>query len=206
MSLKVWCARKVKKEPLCQWTVPEWIKSSGLIKITWWLAFRLALSVKIWKKNFLSSVLYVAMNLTPLNSLLLEDGSVPGPQAWKRTSMVTLTTLLWVLKSPRQLVPSKENRNHQESAQALMCMNSFWDMKEISESSLKLPSSSDSFHKAEFMNRSFSMILKLEPSSCMMVTFKLKLSFSIKSLASQYQIGRQSTIYFWNVIKNRRKK
>jgi hypothetical protein len=87
-----------------------------------------------------------------------------------------------------------------------MCMNSFWDMKEISESLLKLPSSSDSFHKAEFMNQSFSMILKLEPSSCMMVTFKLKLSFSIKSLASQYQIGRQSTIYFWNVIKNRRKK
>jgi hypothetical protein len=55
------------------------------------------------------------------------------------------------------------------------------------------------------MSLSFFMILNQAQSSCMMVIVNL-CSFSIESMASQYKIGRQSTISIWNVSKNRRKK
>ena len=205
-SLKVSCAKKVKKEPLFQSTVPEWIKSSGSIKITWWPASKPVSLARTCKKNFPSSELFAATSQTQLSSPLSEDGSVPEPQVWKRTDTVILTISLSALKSPPQSVPSNDNKNHQESVQALMSMNSFWAMKEISVSLLKSPSNLDQFQKVEFMNLSFSTISRSEPSSCMKVSFQLKHSFTIKGLASQYQIGRQSTIRFWNVIKNRREK
>ncbi len=189
MLLKVSCARKAKKEPSFQLTVPEWIKSSGLIKITWWLASKQELSARTCKKNSPSSELFAAMSQTQLNSPLSEDGSAPEPQVWKRTDTVTSTILLLASKSRLRSALSKNNKNHQESAQAPMSTNLFWVMKEISVSLLKLLSNFDKFLKAVFTNPSFSMILKSERNSCMKVSFKLKHSFTIKSMASQYQIS-----------------
>lgn len=98
-------------------------------------------------------------------------------------------TLSSVLKLPHQSAPSKDNKNRQESVQAQMFMNSFWDTKEILVLSLKSPLNSDKFQKTEFTNQLFSTTSRLELSSCMKVILNSQRSFTIKSMASQYQIS-----------------
>lgn len=127
-----------KKEQLCQSIVLEWIKLNGLIKIIWWLVLKQESLVKIWKNNSVSLVSVVGINQILFNSHHLEVGSVPELQEWKKINMEISMILLLVSKLLLLLGHSNEIKNHQESVQALIFMNSFLVIKEISVLLLKL--------------------------------------------------------------------